>query len=45
MIGQPFLGDSCYRKTFVDLSAGGVHVEKNPVYPFYSLPFKGNSSY
>lgn len=43
--GQPFLGNSYYRNNFVDFSAGGVHVEKRPIYPVYQLPFNGVSSY
>jgi hypothetical protein len=31
----PFIGNSYYRKNFVDYSAGGVHIEKRPCYPVY----------
>lgn len=44
-MGQPWMGNTAYRVNHVDFSAGGVYHERRPNYPFYSLPFKGDSSY
>lgn len=43
--GQPFIGDSAYRSTYVDFSQGGVWHEKRPVYPIYTMPFNTASTY
>lgn len=44
---KPILGQSLYQKSFPNWQNGhgDVYHEKHPQYPFYSLPFKGESSY
>ena len=44
---KPILSQSFYQKQFPNWQNGhnDVFHEKHPQYPFYSLPFKGNSNY
>ena len=44
---KPILGHSSYAKAFPNWRNGhnDIFHEKSPQYPFYSLPFKGESSY
>ena len=44
---KPILGHSSYAKAFPNWRNGhnDIYHEKHPQYPFYSLPFKGESSY
>ena len=44
---KPILGTSAYQKSFPNWHNGNNDVfhEKQPQYPFYSLPFKGESNY
>ena len=44
---RPILGASSYQKSFPNWRNGSNDIfhEKHPQYPFYSLPFKGESSY
>ena len=45
--GKPILAQSSYMKSFPNWrnGEGDIFHEKQPQYPFYSLPFKGNSNY
>ena len=44
--GKPILAQSSYMKNFPNWRNGGdIFHEKQPQYPFYSLPFKGESNY
>ena len=45
--GKPIVAQSTYMKNFPNWKNGGgdIYHEKHPQYPFYSLPFKGDSSY
>ncbi|CDW77257.1 UNKNOWN [Stylonychia lemnae] len=40
-----FVANSSYRQNFIDHNLAGQYHEKNPIFPFYSLPFKDKSSY
>ena len=44
---KPILGQSSYMKSFPNWQNGNNDIfhEKHPQYPFYSLPFKGESNY
>ena len=44
---KPIMGQSSYQKAFPNWRNGqnDVFHEKHPQYPFYSLPFKGESNY
>lgn len=44
---KPILGESAYQKSFPNWKNGNADIfhEKHPQYPFYSLPFKGESNY
>ena len=44
---KPILGQSSYMKSFPNWQNGNQDIfhEKHPQYPFYSLPFKGESNY
>ena len=44
---KPIMGESCYQKSFPNWNNGqnDIFHEKHPQYPFYSLPFKGESNY
>ena len=44
---KPMVGLSSYAKNFPNWKngKGDIFHEKQPQYPFYSLPFKGNSMY
>jgi hypothetical protein len=44
---KPIFGMSSYSKNFPNWrnGKGDIFHEKHPQYPFYSLPFKGNSQY
>jgi len=44
---KPILGASSYQKNFPNWQNGknDIFHEKSPQFPFYSLPFKGESSY
>ena len=44
---KPIIGFSSYQKSFPNWKNGqnDIFHEKHPQYPFYSLPFKGESSY
>ena len=44
---KPILGQSSYQKSFPNWKNGqnDIYHEKHPQFPFYSLPFKGNSNY
>ena len=43
---KPIIGQSAYAKAFPNWKngAGDVFYEKEPQYPYYSLPFKGEST-
>lgn len=45
--GKPIVAQSTYMKNFPNWKngQGDIFHEKHPQYPFYSLPFKGDSSY
>ena len=45
--GKPIVAQSTYMKNFPNWKngQGDIFHEKQPQYPFYSLPFKGDSSY
>ena len=45
--GKPILAQSSYMKNFPNWrnGEGDIFHEKHPQYPFYSLPFKGESQY
>ena len=45
--GKPILAQSSYMKYFPDWrnGQGDIFHEKHPQFPFYSLPFKGESNY
>ena len=45
--GKPILAQSSYMKSFPNWKNGhnDVFHEKQPQFPFYSLPFKGDSNY
>ena len=44
---KPIVGFSSYQKSFPNWKNGqnDIFHEKHPQYPFYSLPFKGESNY
>lgn len=42
---MPFLDSSIYKKDFPNWKVQPGHIEKHPQFPFYSLPFKGESLY
>ena len=44
---KPIVAFSSYQKSFPDWRNGqnDIFHEKHPQYPFYSLPFKGESNY
>ena len=45
--GKPILAQSSYMKNFPNWQngQGDIFHEKQPQFPFYSLPFKGESNY
>jgi hypothetical protein len=44
---KPIVGQSSYQKNFPNWENGKADVfhERHPQYPFYSMPFRGQSSY
>ena len=43
-LGRPFIARSSYKQTFKNFGTEGK-IEKAPVYPYYSLPFNGQTDY
>ena len=43
-LGRPFLANTSYNQTFKNFGSE-YKVEKDPVFPVYSLPFNGSTDY